>query len=175
MSNTLSNLIIFATGAAIGSVVTWKLIKTKYEQIAQEEIDSVKEVFSRRAEQEEKTVDEENSQVKEYEDLTEAYTTYSDNEEEKEVKDVEEPYVISPEEFGEKDGYEIRSLNYYTNGIVTDEFDQPIDNDDVDSLIGLDSLNHFGEFEDDSVFVRNDYLETDFVILADAGEYKEEE
>lgn len=169
MSNALSNLIIFATGAAIGSVVTWKLIKTKYEQIAQEEIDSVKEVFYKRAEQEDPT-------DKEYEDLTEAYTTYSDNKEVKEeVKDVGEPYVIPPEEFGEKDGYETRSLNYYTNGIVTDEFDQPIDNDDVDSLIGLDSLNHFGEFEDDSVFVRNDYLETDFEILADAGEYKEEE
>lgn len=176
MSNTLSNLIIFATGAAIGSLVTWKLIKTKYEQIAQEEIDSVKEVFSRRAEQEEKTVDEEDSQVKEYEDLAEAYTTYSDNKEEnEEVKDVGEPYVISPEEFGEKDDYETRSLNYYTNGIVTDEFDEPIDEDDVDSMIGLESLKHFGEFEDDSVFVRNDYLETDFEILADAGEYKEEE
>lgn len=175
MSNALSNLIIFATGAAIGSVVTWKLIKTKYEQIAQEEIDSVKEVFSRRAESNE-TVDEEDSNNKEYEDLAESYTTYSDNKEEnEEVKDVCEPYVISPEEFGEKDDYESRSLNYYTNGIVTDEFDQPIDNDDVDSLIGLDSLNHFGEFEDDSVFVRNDYLETDFEILADAGEYKEEE
>ena len=48
MKTTLSNFIIFATGAAIGSVVTWKIVKTKYEQIAQEEIDSVKEVYSKR-------------------------------------------------------------------------------------------------------------------------------
>ena len=48
MKTALSNFIIFATGAVIGSVVTWKIIKTKYEQIAQEEIDSVKEVFSKK-------------------------------------------------------------------------------------------------------------------------------
>ena len=34
--STLSNIVIFAVGAAIGSAVTWKLLKTKYEQIAQE-------------------------------------------------------------------------------------------------------------------------------------------
>ena len=41
------NVLIFAAGAAIGSAVTWKLIKTKYEQIANEEIESVKEFFGR--------------------------------------------------------------------------------------------------------------------------------
>ena len=45
MNSTLSKVLIFAAGAAIGSAVTWKLIKEKYERIAQEEIDSVKEVF----------------------------------------------------------------------------------------------------------------------------------
>ena len=47
MNNSSKNVFIFAAGAAIGSVVTWKLLKTKYEHIAQEEIDSVKKVFSR--------------------------------------------------------------------------------------------------------------------------------
>ena len=49
MSNALSNLLLFVTGAAVGSVVTWKLVKTKYEQLANEEIESVKAVFNRRA------------------------------------------------------------------------------------------------------------------------------
>ena len=48
MNQTFSNLFIFATGAAIGSLVTWKLLKTKYQQIANDEIESVKSVFSRR-------------------------------------------------------------------------------------------------------------------------------
>ena len=58
MKNQLSNIIIFAAGAAIGSAVTWKLLKTKYEQIAQEEIDSVKAVFSRREESDDSEEDE---------------------------------------------------------------------------------------------------------------------
>ena len=41
----LSKVFIFAVGAAIGSAVTWKLVKTKYEKIANEEIESVKEIY----------------------------------------------------------------------------------------------------------------------------------
>ena len=40
------NVLMFAAGAAIGSAVTWKVVKTKYEKIAQEEIESVKEAFA---------------------------------------------------------------------------------------------------------------------------------
>jgi hypothetical protein len=39
---------MFAAGAAIGSVVTWKIVKSRYERIAQEEIDSVKAAFNDR-------------------------------------------------------------------------------------------------------------------------------
>ena len=37
----------FLIGATVGSITTWKLLKTKYEQITQEEIDSVKDVYSK--------------------------------------------------------------------------------------------------------------------------------
>ena len=47
MKSTLNNVLIFAVGAAIGSAATWYFVKTKYERIAQEEIDSVKEEFSK--------------------------------------------------------------------------------------------------------------------------------
>lgn len=40
------NVLVFAAGAAIGSAVTWKVVKTKYERIAQEEIASVKEAYA---------------------------------------------------------------------------------------------------------------------------------
>lgn len=46
MNKTLFGVIAFAAGAAIGSVVTWKVVKTKYEQIADEEIASVKEEYA---------------------------------------------------------------------------------------------------------------------------------
>jgi hypothetical protein len=47
MSNVVKNSIIFAFGAAIGSVATWSLLKKAYEQRMQEAIDEVKEVYSK--------------------------------------------------------------------------------------------------------------------------------
>ena len=45
MNNKLLNVIMFAVGAAIGSAVTWKLVKDKYEQISNEEIASVRDEY----------------------------------------------------------------------------------------------------------------------------------
>ena len=41
----LSKVFIFVAGAAIGSVATWRFVKTKYEQIAEEEIESMREYY----------------------------------------------------------------------------------------------------------------------------------
>ena len=45
MNCKFTNVIMFAVGAAIGSAVTWKILKDKYERLVQEEIESVKEAF----------------------------------------------------------------------------------------------------------------------------------
>lgn len=192
------NVLMFAAGAAIGSAVTWKVIKTKYEKIAQEEIDSVKEAFADRLANLQEQVDDyseadaaeewadrarqinwdeledldeeddiglEGDDLAEYAQLASIYTK-----EEGGAKNMtKKPYVISPDDFGELDDYNRISLTYYADGIVEDE-DREIVND-VDELIGEDSLTHFGEYEDDSVFVRNDYLRTDFEILKDYRSY----
>ena len=47
MNNKVFGTILFTAGAVIVSLVTWKVIKTKYEDIAQEEINSVKEEYTR--------------------------------------------------------------------------------------------------------------------------------
>ena len=92
MSNKALFSLAFIIGTVTGSVVTWYLLKDKYEALAQEEIDSVKEVFLRR-EQElkdqsvKKTVaegikdtDKEKPDLKEYARRLEkeGYTRYSD-------------------------------------------------------------------------------------------------
>ena len=46
----MKNVLIFLSGAAIGSVVTWKIIEKKYKDLADEEIESVKETFKTRNE-----------------------------------------------------------------------------------------------------------------------------
>ena len=89
----------------------------------------------------------------------------------KEGEPVDEPYVISPNDFGELDGYETISLTYYANGVLTDDQDNIIDN--VDEVIGMEALSHFGEYEDDSVFVRNDERKCDYEILLDYRSYED--
>lgn len=41
----------FVCGAMVGAIGIWKYVENKYERIAQEEIDSVKNVYSKRVNQ----------------------------------------------------------------------------------------------------------------------------
>ena len=183
MKNGIFNILIFAAGAAIGSAVTWKMLKTKYEQIAQEEIDSVKEVFSRRENDvkiEIKPSSDSKPIVKEKPDLAEyakmlKELKYASDEVENEEKGgndpAYDPYVISPDEFGEIDDYETVSLSYYEDGVLADDWDNEIE--DVESLVGEESLSHFGEYEEDCVYVRNDRYKTDYEILMVLSKYSD--
>lgn len=184
-----TGFVMFVLGAAVGSVATWQYTKKKYERIAQEEIDSVKEIFSKResaADVEIVTPEPQTAKVSKPEekpDITEyaarlereGYTNYSnvsagEKKEEQEAMEMK-PYVISPEEFGEFEDYERISLSYYADQILADEDDEKVE--DVDNVVGLESLTHFGEFEDDSVFVRNDRLKCDYEILLDQRTYSD--
>ncbi|HZK46450.1 MAG TPA: hypothetical protein VFC64_00760, partial [Atopostipes sp.] len=106
------------------------------------------------------------------------YINYSDvepetNKEEvnEESMDIDIPYVIPPEEFGEFDNYEKIGLTYYADQVLTDDDDKSVE--DIEDTVGFDSLNHFGEYEDDSVFVRNDRLKCDYEILLDQRNYSD--
>lgn len=182
MGNKLKYIAMFAAGAVIGSVATWQFTKKKYEKIAQEEINSVKEVFTinKKELQLYKDLNEKNLEIakKEEEELSKLkevitvldYSTFSENKkEEKKVVIDTGPYVISPDEFGEEDDYECYTLIYYADGFLTDDDDELID--DIESMIGYESLKHFGEYEDDSVFVRNEERKCDYEILKDMRNY----
>ena len=84
---------------------------------------------------------------------------------------MDNPYIISPEEFGAFDDYETISLTYYEDQILADDDDELVD--DIEDIVGFDSLTHFGEYEDDSVFVRNDRLKCDYEILMDHRKYSD--
>lgn len=175
MNHILSKSIIFIAGATIGSAVTWKIVKTKYERIAQEEIESVREVYSKHSSKSEAGEVEDAEEVidsNEYREIAKIYKgNTSDSEEEEEDEDMFEPYVISPDEFDEE-GYDTVTLYYHEDGVLVDQLTKEII-ENVDELIGEDSLTHFGEYEDDSVFVRNDRLKTDFEILRVNERYEE--
>lgn len=189
MYNGLKYFVVFSLGAAAGIAVSWKILEEKYKKISQEEIDSVKEWYSNKK-NDEQVVTIEPDQEPEYEkdddnrtstgyypirssDEYHTLTKKYNNEQKGGSKTMAsiKPYVIPPEDFGELDGYETISLTYYADGVLADDMDERITN--VDDIIGSESLKHFGEYEDDSVFVRNDELLTDYEILFDTRDYED--
>ena len=177
MNNTLSNVLTFAVGAAVGSAVTWKLLDTKYNKLAQEEINSVKEYYaSKNAPTEEEAEDEGETTCEETEeDLTEtmndilAGQAYVEKEGDEDDM-APEPYVINPDDFGDMD-YDTETLVYYADGVLADTQDNVIE--DVEELVGSEALKEFDEYEDDVVYVRNDNLGVDYEIVRDYGKFSE--
>lgn len=148
----------FAVGFALGVVVAEKYFSQHYKKLADEEIESVKEVYRGKERALEKKYDR-----KEYMQMVENSGYMEDA-----YENVERPYVITPDEYGENDEYNRVTLTYYQgNDVVADDTDEPLE--DLEDTIGADSLSHFGEYEDDTVFVRNDRRRTDYEILLDYG------
>ena len=182
-----TNMFIFAAGAAIGSAVAWFYAKKYYEKIANDEIDSMKEWLARRVEEQDEREEPDEAQTPDEtaesaEEPEDDRATYEEKVEQlsynnyyhgptKEVDGMDEPYVIKPEIFGEEDDYEEVSLTYYADGVLCDERDNRIT--DIAGTVGEDYAEHFGDYEDDSVFVRNDRLKTDFEILKDWRNYSD--
>ena len=182
MNRTLSNLLLFTAGAALGSLVTWRIFKSRYEIVdeVEEKIDETED----ESEEEDPEVLESKTNynkppLKDYVKMVEDYgykpKTHMEEVEEELAngehgdEDVYEPFIIRPEEYGELHAYETLSLNYYADGVLTDDLDNPIE--DVESLVPADFADHFGEYDDNAVFVRNDNLECDYEILRDLRKF----
>ena len=83
------------------------------------------------------------------------------------------PYVIDPDDFGEE-GYHTVSLDYYADGVLAYmDSGAVIKPEEVDEIVGRDSLTRFGEYERDTVYVRNDKRKTDYEILANVDKYSD--
>lgn len=171
MNNKLVCVFSFGVGAAIGSLVTWKVTKTKYEKIANEEIESVKEHFRKKTDMndifhdicEEKYKD--NLEPESVSSVIKGEAYCMDDPEMYTVAD--RPFIITPEEFGELDEHEVVSITCYADNVVEDEFGEVMTVEEVDAIVGAESLKHFGEYQADSVFVRNNALKRDYEILLD--------
>ena len=183
MNSNITHLTAFLVGVTAGGALAWDFARKKYERIAEEEINSVKETYAQRKAVVVKSADEPaasepaqhpKESVLDYAAKLrhEGYLPKEDTgKKEEDAPPVDKPYIISPEEFGEMYGYEQISLTYYSDGSLADENDELVE--DADEVVGLDSLTRFGEYEEDSVFVRNDALRCDYEILADQRTYAE--
>lgn len=180
MSNgAFGYFLTFTIGATVGAVVAWKVLSDKYEQEIQNEIAALRELRSNNVTSDEQVALEDVNSVQkktgeEYIRMlnNHGYTKYGDATDiPEDVPDTsDEPYVISPEEFAMV-GYKVENLVYYTDGVLANDDMHILD--DIESTIGEESLARFGEYEDDSVHVRNDALRIDYEILLSSKSYSE--
>ena len=180
MNDKLSSVIIFCGGVFIGGFLTWDFFKTKYEKIADEEIASVKETFEHREPRPDKNykVEETLKGNDAYINIIDSngYRNYSNTAIETDKKggtadmELKQPYVITPEQYEDNVDYTKVSLTWYNDEVLEDDWGNVLDPDDV---IGSDALKTFGQYEKDSVFVRDDDEQIDYEVLLDTRSYKE--
>lgn len=175
----------FIAGAAAGTAVSWFILKTKYEQIIEEESASIRETLSRRLEElgdkvepcriydeqgepvDDLSVDEQTR----YGMLTRPYTSEEETDSKEEGGgDVKKPYVIHPDDCDKENGYEIFDMSYYEDGYLVYDIDGEVVTD-IEETVGYDAFKHFGEYEENTVYVRNDEMRMDFIITCDARNY----
>lgn len=205
MKKKLFNVFLFTAGAAVGSLVTWKVLKTRYEQIVQEEIASVKETWARMMREENDEAaqtddgdrddeeDEDDSDEEEFENDEPEYDPATviayheiasmykqsgdktensgegDGDQEAEVPYINGPVLILPEDFGNGDyEHDLYCLTYYADGVLADDWFKKYD---VDETIGEDSVEHFGEYAEDIIHVRNERLNADYEVVRDPRNY----
>lgn len=178
------NFAMFLAGVTVGAAGAWFYCKRYYEQI-----DSVKAAFAEQKPDALKNArkdyeDNSNESNKQKADMAklkpdlvnyaaklqeQGYTNYSNlddgkkkNEEDETV--VDGPYVIPPEEYG-VGSYTTIGLTYYSDGILADDEDERVEN--IEDTVGADFAEHFGDYEEDSVHIRNDRRRCDYEICKD--------
>ena len=182
MNNGIKFIFGFVLGAAAGAAVTYTLVKEKYKQYADAEIEEIRELYSKKCdelknsesdpmeyseEDKEKDLDTTRTIIKENN-----YVNYSTNKKGGSESMSIKPEIISPDEYGQEYEYECESLVYYSgDGVLTDNFDNVIE--DVNRMVGFGFENYFGEYEDDTVFVRNHEDKMDYEICRDERSFSE--
>lgn len=60
---------------------------------------------------------------------------------------------------------------YYADGVLVDEDEDPLEIPEIATSIGLDFASHFGDYDEDSVHIRNDMRHIDYEIVRDLRKY----
>lgn len=167
-SNAGGYVLIFGVGVAIGSFVTWRWLRHSYDEELEKNIDAVRsfynELYVKKSEpaKEKKTETPLSEKVEVFQDETGTHKIYR--------PDIE---YISPVEFGEDEEYDKIELSYFADGVLADDLEEKVD--DYADAVGKNFADHFGEFEPDSVYVRNDRRKAYFEILRDLRYFKDVE
>lgn len=184
-------------GGIIGGVVGFFLAKKKYEHLADEEVKSVKDTFSKYFEHDKVKEDNPNhmpapetsSVVQEehkdtpivdysarYQSSINRYSSSVPNERDKLPEtsvvsgDPANIFIITPKEFNESE-YNAVTLFYYKDGVLSNDNYEPLNAVEITSMIGDQALDSFGTYGTDSVYVQNDNNKTVYEIILEDDNY----
>lgn len=184
-------------GGIIGGVVGFFLAKKKYEHLADEEVKSVKDTFSKYFEHDKVKEDklnhmpapETSSVVQEehkdtpivdysarYQSSINGYSSSVPNERDKLPEtsvvsgDPANIFIITPKEFNESE-YNAVTLFYYKDGVLSNDNYEPLNAVEITSMIGDQALDSFGTYGTDSVYVQNDNNKTVYEIILEDDNY----
>jgi hypothetical protein len=114
---------------------------------------------------EEKQNDETKDEVGSEETTTGAFEIVEDD-----IIAQDKPFVIEEDRVGEYISYDLISLIYFSDGVLTDDWEVPVEN--PDETVGKEYVEYF-ETGEDVVYVRNDKLKCEFEITRDLRTYEE--
>ena len=191
MKTTTNKALYFIMGTVTGIIGTYVVLKPRYDKMYGEAVESAVEARCRKYDEDKnacvqrESVDSSTNPVKPYiapkaetpkEQVRINYsqmiekTGYAE-ESEKEDKDNDKPYIISPEEYEDNVEYNVYYMKYMADGVLVDDLYDPVDN--VEDLVGVDFPEHFGEYEEDTVYIRDDIKGCDYQINLDLRTYEE--
>lgn len=196
MNKTLVGVLSFGLGAAVGALISWHISKKTYMAVADEAIADVKARYSELYGEEEPVVestDETTEQPLTYKEQKEKdvkeyaaflaktpYVNYSDGEElpeENKPKKQKEPetkpntFITEPTDLD--DGYEITTLNYYSDNVLATLHDNDVIDDYYTLLGDVDLADYFADGTEDVVYVRNADTHIEYEILYDPRKFSE--
>lgn len=191
MSNAASflvGLVLGATGAALGTNYYWQ---KRSREIEQKAVDSCRKAFNRPNPTYKKPDDKKDvletkvkkpntpqsipahkevkpsAAAEEMQKITKQYAPVKVEDDEI----VGGRYIIAPFEFGSK-GYEERSFTYFAGDKkFVDDFNHVMTAQEVEGTFGANCVDHFGEYEEDVVYVRNDDRGFDYEIVRGEGKF----
>lgn len=184
--NNLSIFLSFALGAAAGSLIGWKIAKDKYERLVDQEVAELKQRYLEEYGEPEETqevedeeghtitlADQKEADIKEYAAklAKEGYVNYSDGNAmpvksaKPKKKETFDPDIIIVDPTDYDDEYEIVTLNYYSDDVLTDTAGEIIE--DGNLLVGRDLAELFADGVEDSIYIRNKSTKIEYEILYD--------
>ena len=191
----MNKVLYFVLGLGVGAAGSYFYLRTKFDKIAQDEINSVKEAYADKLDEIKASLEPEPKKQPKEEPVKlkhqkpdlmefskmvkkEGYKDYSTKVEKPEDPIHQpfnpDPYEITEDEFGDLgDAYDKVSLIFYSDKVLAYESDDNVF-EYADERLTPDFDDHFKKNNDEEiVYIRNDIEKVDYAIYKDNRTYKE--